>query len=197
MPFNTLLTLASEDTGLSIKKSPNDERKEKRHFQQELKRKIESTWAETDVECHLSQRIPFSARKKQRLAQYFETKAAANERSIKQAHRIETKYHVPTSINGDFDLLKEDIKTWNAGTPVNFSNKARAFNIRKRGAEKSPENAGQLLKEHLKKEGINIADFEPPNKSKHKSLHVCNMHLQTNVILNIILTHIHRYVLKG
>jgi len=163
VPFSEILMLTPE-IGFIRRSSPEEKKKEKRKVQRQLKRNVEQGWAETDVASHLSQRVPYSARKKQRVQQYFESKTSANERTTKNKEKI--KGHVPASIDGNFEQLQQNIKNWPSGTPINWSEQARKYQIRKRGSEQSPPNAGQLLKEHLRKEGIDNDQYEPPAKSE-------------------------------
>jgi len=149
------------------KQSPVERKKENRESKRKLKRSIEDVWAETDVASHLSQRVSFSTRKKQRLFQGFESKASAKERVSKRQQCGNTKTHVPTLIAGNLEQLQEDMQNWPEGK-VNWSAKAKFYEIRKQGSHLSPPNAGQLLKEYLKSQGVNIGKFEPEYTVKGK-----------------------------
>ena len=59
------------------------------------------------MDVHLSQRVSFSVRKKQRLDQGFESKKAARER-VKKGTK--TKSHSPKEIGGNIDKLLRDVK---------------------------------------------------------------------------------------
>ena len=74
------------------------------------------------------------------------------------------KRHIPQFITGNVEELMKDVETWlpyeNTKTPINWCKKAKEYKIRKKRAETSPPNAGQLLKEYLKSRGVNVSKFE-------------------------------------
>ena len=74
--------------------------------------------------------------------------------------------HTPRSISGNLDQLMADVKQWKE---VNWSAKARQYNICKEGESTPPPNAGQLLKEYLKKKGVSTEAF---NQQKSKLLEI-------------------------
>ena len=56
-----------------------------------------------------------------------------------------------------------DVNDWKT---VNWSEKAKEYQIRKKGASVPPPNAGQVLKEYLKSWGVNTNTFDQ-KKSKY------------------------------
>ena len=62
-------------------------------------------------------------------------------------------------LEGDLEQLLKDIKGW-PHKPVNWSEKARFYKIRKQGGStESVQNCGLILKEYLIKQGIDITPF--------------------------------------
>lgn len=166
--FSDILTLVPE-SGLAKKVSPVERKKKNRDIKRGTKRTIEEAWARTDVSSHLSQRVSFAARKKRRLQENFESKKDAANR-VEKENQCEgkKKSHIPQHIVGNIEQLMIDVETWPLFTDnqkaINWSQKAREYNIRKKGAEESPPNAGQLLKEYLKSREINVAQYEEREK---------------------------------
>lgn len=73
------------------------------------------------------------------------------------------------NITGDIDQLLIDVNSW-PHEPVNWSEKARMYNIRHKGHDSSPPNAGQMLKALLKNTtGVHMERFEKPNKGIYNS----------------------------
>lgn len=94
---------------------------------------------ENDTEEHLSSRQSFRARQHHRLAQSFETVEQAAERARTTPPKIKERSHAPAlgQITGDLDQLLADVKSWPNGT-INWSEKARIYNIRTKGQDSSP-----------------------------------------------------------
>lgn len=166
--FCDILTLVP-DAGVIKKPSPAERKKKVRDIKRGTKRSIEETWSKTDVSSHLSQRVSFATRKKRRLQEGFEPKNEATKRVEKEnREHKKAKSHTPQNIMGDIDDLANDFESWlpfeNTKTTINWSQKAREYKIRKAGAEVSPPNAGQLLKEYLKSKGVEVAQFEEKQK---------------------------------
>lgn len=124
---------------------------------------MEDMWKRNDVDTHLSQRSSFSARTQQRLHQSFETVEEARKRQEKTPPNSRIRSHCPSKIEGDLEKLMEDVPSWQP-EPINWSEKAREYNIKGENCSPNPPNAGQLLKEYLRSEGVNIEIFEQPGK---------------------------------
>lgn len=79
-----------------------------------------------------------------------------------------TKSHTPKEITGNVEDLMKDVACWlpyqESQTPINWQAKAKQFSIRKESTDHSPPNAGQLLKEFLKSQGVDTAQFEQEPK---------------------------------
>jgi len=158
--FSEVITLVPE-AELSRKESPVEKKKKSRQVKRDLKRSIEEEWAKSDVDDHLAQRVSFSTRKRQRLNQGFESKKKARERTARKraTARVVRKSHSPKQIGGNIEQLQMDVKEW-PHEPVNWMEMARRYNICKEGSGVCPKNAGQVLKELLKNQGIDISPFE-------------------------------------
>lgn len=152
--FNDVLTMVPE-AALQKKPSPNETKKKIREQKRKFKKNVENSWKKNDVSLHLGQRISYATRKRQRLEESFESTEEANERV--QRAKQQKRSHVPSTISGNIQELMEDVKGWKT---VNWSEKARQFHIRKEGASTPPPNAGQLLKEYLKSEGVDTEAFD-------------------------------------
>jgi len=138
-------------SNLQERKSPTEKNKERRHAQKALKKSIEDLW-NRNVNFHLAQRTSLASRGKQRLYQSFETLSEAKERLEKKDHN---RTHIPKEIDGQLDQLLDDVHNWPYNEPVCWTE-----NIRGKNSETSPSNAGQLLKEYLKSQGIDVSKFD-------------------------------------
>ena len=149
------------EAGLQKKLSPTEKKKMKRDQQRKLKNDVKSKMSATDTDVHLSLRESYSARKVQRLGQSFETYEEAKERSKKTPPKVRERLHTPLveNIDGDLEQMLAEVESWPDGK-VNWSEKARTYNICTKGQESIPANGGQMLKEFLKSKGVNIARFE-------------------------------------
>jgi hypothetical protein len=54
--------------------------------------------------------------------------------------------------------LLQDVSTW-PRKPINWSEKARQYHIQGLNSNKSPSNAGQLLKDYLQSRGVDVSEF--------------------------------------
>eukprot|EP00058_Branchiostoma_floridae_P002597 XP_002588085.1 hypothetical protein BRAFLDRAFT_87602 [Branchiostoma floridae] len=107
-----------------------------------------------------------NARRVRRLAEEFETKAEAEQRS-KQRKEKEASGAVK-ALNrlgkfadfADFDKdgMKQEVMGFENGTTVNWSELARKYNVKGKGGER-PSNAGQLIKLWLQEEGVDTERF--------------------------------------
>ena len=92
----------------------------------------------------------------------FETTDEAKKR-VKNALKRQKKSHVPSAVDGNLDQLMLVVNDWKT---VNWSEKAREYQIRRKGASVPPPNAGQVLKEYLKSQRVNTDTFDQ-KKSKY------------------------------
>ena len=144
---------------LQKKVSPAERKKKNRNIKRKFKTNVEETWQQNDVNSHLEQRTSYRARNMQRFNQSFETPTDAKQRVAERKEK-KVKSHSPKYIAGDLEELLDDFHTWTPGKPINWTAKARQFNIKKKGGQDTPQNAGQLLKTYLKNQGLNITPFE-------------------------------------
>lgn len=154
---DVLLAVPSSQSGIQKKLSPSEIKAKQRKNLKSVKENIENQYTQSDVDAHFALRQSFAAREKQRLAQHFETPKQAEERPKRE------KSHVPSigNIVGDLDKVKNEVQQWPKDN-VNWSEKAKEYNIGVKSGNKiaTPQNAGQILKEYLKENGIDISQFE-------------------------------------
>ena len=86
----------------------------------------------------------------------FETIDEAKRR-VKNAPKRQKRSHVPSTVDGNLEQLMLDVNDWKT---VNWSEKAKEYQIRRKGANVPPPNAGQVLKEYLKSWGVNTNTFD-------------------------------------
>ena len=173
--LSEILVLVPE-AGLERKLSPVEKRKLKRDQQRQMKTNIESNINENDTEEHLSSRQSYKARQHHRLAQSFETIAEASERAKTTPPKVKERSHAPSTENiiGDLDQLLTDVKFWPNGT-INWSEKAKLYQIRTKGQDSTPPNGGQMIKVFLQRKEVDLARFTPTtaanqndSQGKHK-----------------------------
>lgn len=106
-------------------------------------------------------RQSYNARQKHRLAQGFETQEEAAERTRTSPPQKRNRSHTPATnnIEGDLEQLLRDVQSW-PETTVNWSEKARDYNIRVKGADQVPKNGGQIVKSILTAKGADLARFQ-------------------------------------
>ena len=92
----------------------------------------------------------------------FETIDEAKRRA-KNAPKRQKRSHIPSTVDGNLEQLMLDVNDWKT---VNWSEKAKEYQIRRKGASVPPPNAGQVLKEYLKSWGVNTNTFDQ-KKSKY------------------------------
>ena len=126
-----------------------------------MKTDIENNVNENDTEEHLSSRQSFRALQQHRLAQSFETKTEATDRARTTLQKVRERLHAPSTdnIEGDFDQLLIDVKSWPNGA-INCSEKARIYNIRTKGQDLTPRNGGQIIKSFLQRKEVDLSRFE-------------------------------------
>ena len=104
----------------------------------------------------MAQRKSFAARKRQRMVECFETIDEAKRR-VKNAPKQQKRSHIPSTVDGNLEQQMLDVNDWKT---VNWSEKAKEYQIRRKGASVPPPNAGQVLKEYLKSWGVNPDTFD-------------------------------------
>ena len=171
--LSEVLVLVPE-ANLEMKLSPTEKRKEKRDKLRQVKTDIEKrVLKENDTGVHLNLRESYSARQRRRLTQSFETPEQARERVNKMSTNRKERSHIPAleNIVGSIGQLLIDINLWPHGQ-VNWSEKARTYNIRYKGQDSTPPNGGQILKTLLQNTpGIDMANFEKlPNQDVQKGI---------------------------
>ena len=126
-----------------------------------MKRDIENRLSENDTEEYLSSRQSFRARQHHRLAQSFERTAEATERARTTPPKTKDRPHVLSleNITGHLDQLLNDVKSWPDGH-INWSEKAKKYNVRTKGQDATPPNGGQMVKSFLERKGIDISHFD-------------------------------------
>ena len=65
----------------------------------------------------------------------------------KKCPKRQERSNVPSTVDGNLEQLMLDVNDWKT---VNWSEKAREYQIRRKWASFPPPNAGQVLKEYLK-----------------------------------------------
>lgn len=99
---------------------------------------------------------------------FFETPKNAATRVQKQKELGKSKSHSPKFISGDLEDLMEDLPSW--PDKINWSEMARKFHIRKEGSEVQSQNAGQILKDNLVSQNVDISRCNKvPKKGKDLS----------------------------
>ena len=158
--LSEILILVPE-AGLERKLSPVEKRKLKRDQQRQMKIDIENNVNENDIEEHLSSRQSYRARQQHRLAQSFETMTEATERARTTPPKVSERSHAPSTDNivGDVDQLLIDVKSWPNGA-INWSEKARIYNITTKGQDSTPPNGGQIIKSFLQRKEVDLSRFE-------------------------------------
>lgn len=158
--FSEILILVPE-AGLQKKLSPAEKKKSQRDKQRKMKKDTEKQMA-GDTTAHLMLRQSYNARQKHRLAQAFETQEEAAERTRVSPPQKRNRSHTPAAknIEGDLEQLLADVQSWPETTTINWSEKARDYNIRVKDADQVPKNGGQILKAFLTEKGVDLARFQ-------------------------------------
>ena len=78
-------------------------------------------------------------------------------RRVKNAPKQQKRWHIPSTVDGNLEQLMLDVNDWKT---VNWSEKAKEYQIRRKGASVPSPNAGQVLKEYLKSWGVNPDTFD-------------------------------------
>lgn len=75
--------------------------------------------------------------------------------------------HIPKEVTGDTEQLLKDVEKW-PHEPVSWTAKAKQYNIRGNANEPTPLNGGQILKEFLKSQGVDLSPFKKLSEGKGK-----------------------------
>ena len=131
-------------------------------------------WDQDDVDSHLASRTSFKARDLARKNQSFETTKEARGRLAKK--QPTERQHGQKEIKGKLEQLLADVNEWpvDKDNPINWSQKAIQYEIRKAGSQDSPPNAGQILKQYLQSKGVDTSKFDGKGsvgKFKNSSFH--------------------------
>lgn len=108
-----------------------------------------------------------------RLASSFEPKATARKRKAdepgekKQNKKIKNHTGNFNNITWDKEQLKEEVKGLADGHLINYSELARKYNICNSFGNLAP-NGGQIVKEWLKSEGVNLSRFKDKSNIESK-----------------------------
>lgn len=144
--------------------TPQDLKKTKAKITRESKAIIEETIKDNgnDVQKFLGSSLSFREHDRIRLDNFFETREEAAERTTNEQEKIESGTKKQKSHHAAFDSYSFDkasfLDEMSALQPeesVNWTELGRKYNVSING--KFPSNAGQILKEYAKKNGINTA----------------------------------------
>ena len=80
---------------------------------------------------------------------------------------MKERSHILKEMTGNLGELLEDAKSW-PHEPVCWSAKVKEYNIRGNDKDATPPNGGQILKEILKSQGVDISPFEKLSGGKNK-----------------------------
>lgn len=94
----------------------------------------------------------------------FESRKAAEERNAKIQKQQKKKDHTGNinAMNWDKEGLKMEVESYSDDVQVNWSSLARRFGVKNKKGEYSG-NGGQILKQYLTSEGVNVAKFKRKN----------------------------------
>lgn len=167
--------LAVPQLNIQEKQSANERKQQRLKKQREFKTYVEAVWKENDVDSHLAQRTSLAAREKQRIHQSFETIQQAKSRVEKTPPGMKERSHIPTEVTGNTEQLLEDVRSW-PHEPVCWSAKAREYQIRGNTNDTTPPNGGQIIKEFLKSNGVDITPFESVSGGENKQINEYYIH---------------------
>ena len=162
--FTEALTMVPGST-LQQKLSDVDKRRAKRSIQRECKEQVESHYKQTDTLTVLAEGMSMQSYKRLRLAQSFESPEAKRARANKPQLQ---KKHSPSfdETTWDKENVLEDLCSYSADTPINWSKFAREHNV-------PGKNAGQVVKEFAELSGIDTFQLdqrEPGTRMRARKL---------------------------
>ena len=132
--------------GLTKKVSSVEAKKKSVKKRENFKKMYKIPGKNNDVNHHQAQRKSFAARKRQRMLECFETIDEAKRR-VKNAPKQQKRSHILSTVDGNLEQPMLDVNDWKT---LNWSEKAKEYQMRRKGASVPPPNAGQVLKEYLK-----------------------------------------------
>ena len=140
---------ATPGTTLEKKKTQAERKRHLRNITREVKNKLEEEWKKGAMDTCLQERVSFSSCKRQRERTGFESPEAKRRR----AEVTRLKSHSPTTITWDATQVLAAAKNWPADKVINWSAFARLHGV-------PGKNCGQLVKEYLGKQGIDVLTME-------------------------------------
>ncbi|XP_065683865.1 uncharacterized protein LOC105845122 [Hydra vulgaris] len=148
---------------LNLKNKSTDEmRKQKKQKNQ---------WKETSVVRTYGNNISLRTRNKHRLTASMEPFKQAEQRSYEFKEKVDKgvikpKKHVgsPHTYKDELNLCLEEVNLYKSGEKINYFSLARKYNIID-SASKIPRNGGQIVKEFLKENGVNISSLSEMKRS--------------------------------
>ena len=157
---------------LKIIKTPTwqEKRKEKRKAAQEIKHKVEIRKKETAVTRVFGTEISLAKRNKVRLLESFETIPECNERTYRNFQKIQEgkkrkKDHIGNNTNTwDKQGCLAMVQAYGMCDAINFSSLARTFGV-KDGDGNVPKNGGQIVKQYLEDNAIELGNFNYRGKN--------------------------------
>ena len=136
---------------LQKKQTPAERKREERKISRKNKEKQEEHMARTGMDSCLQDRVSFSAWERKRKRDSFEPPEAKRARYASQPPK--SRSHSPKTQNWDTDAVLQAARSWPEDKVVNWSALARAHNV-------AGPNGGQIVKEYLQKNGIDVLKME-------------------------------------
>ncbi|XP_065653932.1 uncharacterized protein LOC136080770 isoform X2 [Hydra vulgaris] len=159
---------------LKIKnKSTEEMSKQRKHISKNTVIDIENQWKETSVIRTYGKNISLRTRNNHRLITSMETFKQAEQRSyeLKEKGVKKPKKHIGSShaYKDQLNSCLEEVKVYQTGEKINYSDLARKYNIID-SESKMPKNGGQIVKEFLKENDVNLTSLsELKRRSGEKS----------------------------
>ena len=111
-----------------------------------------------------------AAAQRSRLAMAFESKETARQRTemAKNAKKRNPVGNLDTKVF-DKEKLKEEVESYTDDVALNWSELARRHNVQNTNGEPA-KNGGQIIKEWLKSEGVDVAKFKRKHDGNHEHI---------------------------
>ncbi|XP_078693315.1 uncharacterized protein LOC144923015 [Branchiostoma floridae x Branchiostoma belcheri] len=168
---NVLTTSSAHLNELNKVQNQKIDQSTKRKLSQQIKSSIENAQRRNnkDVEVAYATCESLRSRRKRRLAEEFESKDQAEQRTKKRKLLEGLGQRTAPNKLGNFEdwaifdkeQLKQEVESYEDGANVNWTELARKYEIKKPDGE-VPSNAGQLLKLWLEKQHIDTERFGKP-----------------------------------